>query len=672
MRKTGTMIALAGVLAFAGCSGVKKEEYTFFNSGFERGTLNGWTAAGSAFTDACVSIAEKDGNGNFYYKEGDFFLYGGAAGESATGTLTGEEFKLEGNGRIGLLIGAGSDPDKCYVAVCDTKGNELVRKGNESYGTAGFYDSMHRVVIDAGEYIDKKVVIKVVDNDAGIGAHNYLNIDDVIINYQGEEEKVGKALMADKYIRKNVGTVNQAYRHTYHVMPPIGWMNDPNGFGYAFGKFQFFYQFHPYSSAWGPMHWGHYTSKDLIKWELEPTALAPDTPYDKDGCFSGSSIVKDGKMYLMYTSVADGKQTQALAVSTDGVNFEKMNRVIGSGDVPGDSSQADFRDPKVFKRGDSYYAIIGSRGNDGAGQLLLYRSPDIVNWEYVGKVWKDHRTGGIYECPDFTTIDGRDVLIASPQNFATDGWRHENVHGNLYMTGTLDTSTGEFKRDYEDEIDSGFDFYAPQTLTAPDGRVILTAWMQMWGRTMPTQAHGWTGAAVLPRELTLKDGKLYQSPVREIEKYRTGKIYFEDRQVSGEIALEGVSGTKTELCFTLDLGNAAKTGVKVFRGTEHETSIYYDRVKDLVIFDRSQMGTRISGEGKEQNAVVRSTKVSVKNNKLQFRIFLDVSSCEVFLNGGERAMTGNVYSESGDTGISFFAEGGTATIETLEKYEIRV
>src|SRR5699024_11051140 len=109
--------------------------------------------------------------------------------------------------------------------------------------------------------------------------------------------------------------VEQTFRHTYHAMPPVGWMNDPNGLCYAFGKYHVFYQFHPYAAAWGPMHWGHYTSNDLIRWELQPTALAPDCAYDKDGCFSGSAIVKDGMLYLMYTAVADGKQTQAFARS---------------------------------------------------------------------------------------------------------------------------------------------------------------------------------------------------------------------------------------------------------------------------------------------------------------------------------------------------------------------
>ena len=664
--------ALAAIFVLSGCSSERTDEYTFANAGFERGTLDGWTVEGNAFSDRCVYIQSKDEQGNAFYKKGEFFLYGGKEDGIFRGTLTSEPFKLEGNGKIGFLIGAGADAEKCYVAVCDTKGNELIRRGNDAYGVAGFYDSMHRVVIDAGEYVGKEVVIKVVDNDMSVQAHNYINVDDFIVNYQGEEEEVSKTLEADKYIEENMASVNTQYRNTYHAMPPIGWMNDPNGFNYAFGKYQLFYQFHPYSSAWGPMHWGHYTSSDLIKWELAPTALAPDTPYDKDGCFSGSSILKDGELYLLYTSVADGKQTQALAKSSDGVHFKKVNRVIDSGKVPSDCSQADFRDPKVFWRDGSYYAIIGSRNNDGSGQLLLYKSPDLTDWTFVGTVWKDRRTDGIYECPDLAVIDGTDVLITSPQGFATQGWRYENLHGNLYMTGRLDTATGAFEREIEDEIDSGFDFYAPQTMTAPDGRVIMIAWMQMWDRTLPTQAHNWAGAMTLPRELSLQGGKLYQSPVREVENYRQNPVKAEDKAIDGELVLPGVEGTKAELVFTLDLGTAEKTGVKVFCGSEHETRIYYDRASGLVYFDRSDMGTRISGAGKETNATVRSVQAEIKNNRLQFRIFLDVSSCEVFLNGGERTMTGNIYSDPQDTGIRFYAEGGSARLVSLEKYDIVV
>lgn len=190
--------------------------------------------------------------------------------------------------------------------------------------------------------------------------------------------------VADSYIVHSLASVNKGYRHTYHVMPPVGWMNDPNGFCYAFGKYQLFFQFYPYGAAWNSMHWGHYTSEDFVKWQLQPTALAPSGTADRDGCYSGSGIVKDGKLYLMYTSVLGSRQTQSLAVSSDGVHFEKLGEVIKSDQLPKNCARSDFRDPKVFKRGEMYYSVMGSLSTQEEGQILLYRSPDLFKWEYVG------------------------------------------------------------------------------------------------------------------------------------------------------------------------------------------------------------------------------------------------------------------------------------------------
>ncbi len=477
--------------------------------------------------------------------------------------------------------------------------------------------------------------------------------------------------IADLYIVHNLAAVGGNSRHTYHVMPPVGWMNDPNGFHEAFGKYHLFYQFYPYAPSWASMHWGHYTTEDFVKWKLEPTALAPDGKDDCDGCYSGSSVVKDGKLYLVYTSVAAGKQTQSLAVSSDGVRFEKLGVIISGDQLPEGCLKTDFRDPKVFKRGRYYYLLAGGMSEAGEGMLLLYRSLNLIDWEFVNVLRKDGlTTRGIYECPDFFELGGTDVMLASPQGYRTDDWRYENEQSSVYMLGKLDEKKGVFEKDYEDEIDGGFDFYAPQTLKTKDGRIVMIAWMQMWHRLFPTAKHGWAGAMILPRELSVKDGKLYQSPVREIERYRWNPVRFENVTLGSRNELTKVNGTKIELCFSLDLGTAKRVGVKLYQSGEHDARIYYDREKDRVIFDRSRMGVEITHDAEEKDAAVRSVWVSTKDNRLDMRIFLDVSSCEVFLNGGERTMTGNVYSEGG--GVSFFAEGGNAKLITLDKYDIVV
>ena len=477
--------------------------------------------------------------------------------------------------------------------------------------------------------------------------------------------------IADLYIVHNLAAVNGTSRHIYHAMPPVGWMNDPNGFNEAFGKFHLFYQFYPFGAAWDSMHWGHFTTQDFVKWKLEPTALAPDGKEDSGGCFSGCSVIKDGKMYLMYTSVMPDRQTQSLAVSEDGIHFEKLGVVISGNDLPKGCLKSEFRDPKIFRRGGYYYLLAGAMSEESEGMLLLYRSSDLMKWKFVNVIRRDNlTTRGIYECPDFFELGGTDVILASPQGYQTDDWRYENVQSSIYMLGKLDAERGVFEKQYEDEIDGGLDFYAPQTLKTSDGRIVMIAWMQMWQRTFPTAKHGWTGAMILPRELTLKNGRLYQSPVREIERYRWNAVRFANIKLSGENDLTKVNGTKIELLFTLELGDAQRVGIKVYKTGEHDARIYYDRARDRVIFDRSRMGIEIAHDAKEKDASVRSVKVDTSKGLLEMRIFLDVSSCEVFLNGGERTMTGNVYSE-GD-GISFFAEGGNARLISLEKYDIVV
>ena len=484
-------------------------------------------------------------------------------------------------------------------------------------------------------------------------------------------ENENSTSVADSYIVHSLASIRKTYRHTYHAMPPVGWMNDPNGFCYAFGKYQLFFQFYPYGAAWNSMHWGHYASQDFVRWQLLPTALAPNGKADRDGCFSGSAIVKDGKLYLMYTSVLGEKQTQSLAVSSDGVRFDKIGEVIPGELLPPHCARSDFRDPKVFVRKGVYYVLTGSLSTEGEGQILLFRSPDLMQWEYVNTVRRDRlTTRGIYECPDFFEYGGKDVILCSPQGYETDDWRYENLHSSIYMVGKLNVASGTFDKEYEDEIDGGFDFYAPQTTRTPDGRIVMIAWMQMWSRTMPTAQHGWAGSMTLPRELSLKDGKLLQRPVREIENYRRNHVSYSDVALTQTVRLDNVKGVKIELDFTLDLGTAKRVGIRLFENSRHSASVYYDRALDRVIFDRSKMGVEIACDVKERDAAVRSVKVDVSENRISMRIFLDVSSCEVFLNGGERTMTGNVYSDG--SGISFFAEDGEARLVRLDKYDIVV
>ena len=162
--------------------------------------------------------------------------------------------------------------------------------------------------------------------------------------------------------------MSASYRPHYHVSVPFGWSNDPNGFIYYGNKVHLFYQYYPHRPDWGPMHWNHVTTKDLIHWEQKPAALYPDRPYELVcGCCSGSAAEKDGRLYLMYTAAQPMMQRQCMAVSEDGEHFEKFpdNPVLTPEMLSPEIYEEDFRDPRIFKRDDTYYLIAGIRYLEG-------------------------------------------------------------------------------------------------------------------------------------------------------------------------------------------------------------------------------------------------------------------------------------------------------------------
>ena len=477
-----------------------------------------------------------------------------------------------------------------------------------------------------------------------------------------------------------VSEVCTRYKPSYHASVPAGWANDPNGLIWYNGQAHLFFQHNPYSTEWGPMHWGHLTSTDLIQWREQPIAISPDKWYDDyNGCFSGTAIEKNGKLYLMYTGVTREHQQQCIAFSDDGVHFEKsaLNPVIKTSDLPGGASGRDFRDPKVFRRDDAYYCIIGTSMN-GQGNLLLYRSHDFEKWSYIGYLMEgsdlpDHQpVAGVYECPDIQNIDGQEILFASPQHLPKDGCRFQNTQSSVWMAGTLDHKTGHFTYDRFHELDSGFDFYAPQTMCLPDGRTVLIAWKEQWGRSYPTAVDNWVGSFTLPRQLTYQDGHLYQSPIQEIVNYRRGRIAAHDVEIpcDGKLAIDGVIGNRVELILTFSLRDSAQVGVKLFCGEATETLLYYDRITKKFVFDRSKSGLAITGQ--EDDTAVRVCEVT-DTDRLSLHIFLDVSCVEVFIQNGYSVMTGNVYADTKrDVGIEFYSVGGSAVIDELVKYDIIV
>ncbi|BCZ44773.1 glycosyl hydrolase [Clostridium gelidum] len=478
---------------------------------------------------------------------------------------------------------------------------------------------------------------------------------------------------ADQYIKQNKHKINNQYRLNYHLMAEYGWLNDPNGFIQYKDMYHLFYQHYPYESVWGPMHWGHAISKDLIKWDYLPVALAPDEDFDSDGCFSGSAIEKDNKLYLMYTGHVhtgpnkkkDYKQLQCLAYSQDGIDFTKSkhNPVIGSYQVPENSSKKDIRDPKTYKVGDYYYTFLGSNDKCGDGQVLMYKSSDLINWEFVSVIAKgNNNLGENWECPDLFSLQSKDVLIVSPQYLNANKADFTNIYSCVYMIGNLDYNIGKFEYNDFYPIDYGFNFYAPQTTIDSKGRRIIIGWMTMWEKEYPTHSngHNWAGAMTIPREITLKDNKLYFKPVDEIEKYRSNEVALNNIKLNGEKTFD-TYGDSYELQVVYDAEEASEFGLKLRANNQEETVLSYNKKDKTFILNIDKSGIGSKGE--------RRTKINLINNKLNLRIFVDKCSIEVFINEGEKVMTSLIYPSKDALEIEAFSKG-QCNIELLKKWDI--
>lgn len=323
------------------------------------------------------------------------------------------------------------------------------------------------------------------------------------------------------------------FRPKFHFSCPIGWMNDPNGFSFFNGEFHLYYQHYPKDTKWGPMHWGHATSADLLHWTNHPIALYPDSDADNQGCFSGTALTENDRQVLIYTGVtSDGQQNiqqQCIAIH-DGTKFTKLpqNPVIKTGNVKTPFRHTDFRDPKIWKEDDTYFCACVIQKEDLNGAIVLFTSRDLINWEYKNIIAQTNgEMGGMWECPDFFQLDGKDVIIVSPQSIKADNaLGFHNGNNSVYMTGTLDKTDYIFhphKRPENNftaaEIDYGIDFYAPQTTLSPDGRRLMIAWLQAWESPLVPENYNWTGMMIMPRELVIKNNRLYQHPIREYEDF---------------------------------------------------------------------------------------------------------------------------------------------------------
>ena len=302
-------------------------------------------------------------------------------------------------------------------------------------------------------------------------------------------------------------------RPSYHYKPRKGWINDPNGLVYFKGYYHVFYQNSPNFERpfLEHMHWGHARTKDFLNWEQLPTALTPEEDYDIKGCWSGTAIVKDDTLYLFYASISYPKghnrilETISVAYSTDGINFKKYegNPVIA--ECPADGGP-DFRDPALCCVDGKYYCVIASgHGESRTARLLLYKSEDLLHWDYVGVMceWAECKFA---ECPSFMQTDDGFLLTASVCP----------IEGDPYFSVMF----GDFENDvytikHSASLDRGPDQYAGQVFKDHLGRALLITWTPGW--RYQGFAERDIGCMSIPREITLRDGKIYGYPVKELQ-----------------------------------------------------------------------------------------------------------------------------------------------------------
>lgn len=429
----------------------------------------------------------------------------------------------------------------------------------------------------------------------------------------------------------------------FHIIGDEGWINDPNGLIKYKGRYHAFYQSYPADVNWGPIIWGHAVSDDLTHWEHLPNALYPDRKYDRDGCFSGSAIEHDGRLYLMYTgySINGGgdniRQVQCLAVSDDGISFTKKGVVISEEELPEGYVKADFRDPKVWRENGRYYAIIAARKKHGRGRLLVYSSDNLFEWKFEFDVFGEDCAGIMLECPDYKPELG--LLIYSEQFAPTEGSKHLNLHTTRFCVGKLDCENKRFVRTGQSDIcDYGFDFYAPQTFFSEN---IMIGWMDMWDRSHPSAKYGFSGMLTVPRRISIADGRLIQQPV--VEK----KLLFKKMV---DVRLNDTIKTGV---ITIAAKDLKKLDLKMHCGKDCFTSLTLENGE--WVFDRFKAGTEIRVHEKDPDSVrgIRRMPYSSKPDT-ELTVVIDKFSVEIFEDG--RALTSTVYPPRDADGLELFVD----------------
>jgi beta-fructofuranosidase len=372
--------------------------------------------------------------------------------------------------------------------------------------------------------------------------------------------------------------LNDKHRPIYHFLPPQNWMNDPNGLIQWNGKYHLFYQHNPYDAVWGNMTWGHAISDDLIHWQDMPLAIerTPNT-YDANGIFSGCAVDNNGVATVLYTgTTGERNELQTICVATshddDLRTWQKYegNPVLLA-PPEGFKAKDCFRDPYVWREGDTWYMVLGAGRPNGSEGVLLYRSLDLYQWEYLHPLIESTaQNDNIYECPNFFPLGNKWVLLVSVMPVSHVEY-FIGTFENLYFTPE---QHGRF-------VDGTF--FAPLSFLDGSGRRLLMGWIPEQRPIEGHQAAGWAGVMSLPVKLSLApDSKLLQTPISDF----VSDMKIPDWEFSNvtESSLTEIQSEIGELALKVEIGDNGITAyidhsvIEVFDDDKHSIRRIYDNM----------------------------------------------------------------------------------------------
>lgn len=472
-------------------------------------------------------------------------------------------------------------------------------------------------------------------------------------------------------------------RPRFHFTPAANWINDPNGLVYYAGEYHLFYQYHPDSTVWGPMHWGHAVSTDLLHWEELPIALYPD---ELGAIFSGSAVIDwqntagfgTEAMVAIFTHDSPAGQRQSLAYSTD--RGRTWTKYAGNPVLATPPGEKDFRDPKVF-----WYAQEEAVGHwvmllAVQDSIWFYTSPDLKQWMLAGEFGAEAGShAGVWETPDLFLLPVDDG--AANRWVLTVGIGYGapvTEQCTQYFVGNFDgfIFTNENSSETILRADYGPDFYAAQGWNdAPDGRKVWLAWLNNWiyANQIPTVV--WRGSMTLPRELRLATTpaglRLVQQPISEAAKQRSQHDHRPQQTIDrAALSLDGAYNSALEVLveFALDVQQPATTfGLHVCTAEDEQTTIGYAVAEEQLFIDRSRSG---QVDFSTVFAARYAAPLTPSAGIVRLHIFVDQTSVEVFGNDGLAVLTAQIFPAKEQVTITLFAQDGLVHLRQLDLWSL--